>query len=44
MQNPFETEERKAFRETIKSFIETEIRPYANEWDEAGAIPWELHE
>jgi acyl-CoA dehydrogenase len=43
MQNPFETEERKAFRETIKSFIETEIRPYANEWDEAGAIPWELH-
>jgi len=32
------------FRETIESFVETEIRPYAFEWDEAGHVPWALHE
>jgi len=42
--NPFDTDERKAFRETIVSFVETEIRPYAFEWDEAGHVPWALHE
>lgn len=43
MQNPFDTPERKAFRETIKNFVAKEISPYAHEWDEAGAIPAELH-
>ncbi|GGX73831.1 acyl-CoA dehydrogenase [Litorimonas cladophorae] len=42
--NPFDTPERKAFRETIQNFVATEIRPYAHEWDEAGQVPWELHE
>ena len=42
--NPFDTPERKAFRETIESFVETEIRPHAHDWDEAGHVPWELHE
>lgn len=42
--NPFDTEERKAFRNTIVSFVEAEIRPYAFEWDEAGHVPWTLHE
>lgn len=44
MLNPFETEERSAFRETIRRFVETEIRPFADDWDEAGTFPWELHE
>ena len=44
MKNPFETEERRAFRETVARFVETEIRPYVDDWDEAGEIPWELHE
>ena len=44
MKSPFETEERAAFRETIRSFVENEITPYAHEWDEAGSVPWELHE
>ena len=44
MKSPFETEERKAFRETVRSFVEKEITPFAHEWDEAGAVPWELHE
>ena len=44
MKNPFETEERRAFRETVARFVAQEIRPYADEWDEAGDFPWELHE
>ncbi|MGD2132242.1 MAG: acyl-CoA dehydrogenase family protein [Maricaulaceae bacterium] len=44
MKSPFETEERTAFREAIRRFVETEIKPYADEWDEAGEFPWELHE
>ena len=44
MKNPFDTEERRAFRDTIARFVETDIKPYADEWDEAGEIPWEMHE
>ena len=44
MKSPFETEERRAFRDTIRNFVETEISPFAHEWDEAGAVPWALHE
>lgn len=44
MINPFETEERKVFREMLVSFVEKELRPYAHDWDEAGEVPWALHE
>ncbi len=44
MRNPFETEERAAFRETVRRFVETEVTPFADEWDEAGDVPWALHE
>ena len=44
MHNPFDTDERRAFRETLARFVQQEIEPYANEWDEAGTFPWELHE
>lgn len=44
MQNPFDTEERRAFRENIKRYVETELKPYADEWDEAGDFPWRIHE
>lgn len=43
MQDPFETEERSAFREMIARFVANEIRPHADEWDEAGAFPPSLH-
>jgi len=43
MRNPFETEERRAFRDSIARFVDKEIRPHANAWDEAGAVPWDLH-
>jgi len=42
--NPFETEDHTALRETVRRFVETDIQPYAFDWDEAGEIPWELHE
>jgi acyl-CoA dehydrogenase len=44
MKNPFETEERRAFRETVRRFVATEVTPYADKWDEAGEVPWELHQ
>ena len=44
MQNPFDTEERKAFRETIRRYVDTEIKPHIDEWDEAGDFPWRIHE
>jgi len=44
MINPFENEERRAFRETVRRFVESEVTPYADQWDEAGEVPWELHE
>ena len=43
MKSPFETEERQAFRNTVIDFVEREIRPFVDEWDEAGETPWELH-
>ncbi len=43
MQNPFDTDERRAYRETIARFVDNDIRPFADDWDEAGAIPWDLH-
>ena len=44
MQNPFDTPERAAFRKTISDFVAAEITPHADAWDEAGEIPWEIHE
>jgi len=44
MKNPFETEERRAFRETVRRFVAAEVTPYAAAWDEAGEVPWELHQ
>jgi len=44
MQNPFENEERRAFRNSLKNFVNNEIKPYVNQWDEEGDIPWEIHQ
>ncbi len=43
VKNPFETDERREFRETVRRFVEKKIAPYADDWDEAGEIPWSLH-
>ncbi len=44
MKNPFETEEHINFRDTIRRFVEREVRPFPDEWDEAGEVPWSIHE
>ena len=44
LQNPFETEERKAFRDSMRQFTAQELTPNATKWDEAGGVPWEMHE
>jgi len=44
MRNPFDNEERKAFRDTIRKYCETEIEPNIVTWDEAGAYPHEINE
>ena len=43
MRNPFETEERKALRDMVRDFVAREIKPHADDWDEKGQVPWELH-
>ncbi len=40
--NPNMTEEHEAWRTQLRRFVETEIMPYAEEWDEAGEVPMEL--
>ena len=40
--NPHANEEHEAWRTQLRRFIDTEITPYAEEWDEAGHIPIEL--
>jgi acyl-CoA dehydrogenase len=44
MNNPFETPERRLFRDSMRRFVQSEIEPYADEWDEAGSFPWAVHE
>ena len=44
MANPFSTPERDAWRRTLREFVETELRPNADAWDEAGEVPWEVHQ
>lgn len=44
MRNPWDTEPRQAFRDTVARFMAQEIRPFVDEWDEAGSYPAELNE
>lgn len=44
MKNPFDTEERAAFRHAIAKYVDKEIKPHVDAWDEAGEIPWRIHE
>ncbi len=40
----FETEDHQAWRETLRRFFDTQVRPFADEWDEQGHIPDQLWE
>lgn len=43
MTHPFETPQRKAFRQTVRRFVAEEVTPFVDEWDEQGEFPRELH-
>jgi acyl-CoA dehydrogenase len=40
---PFITDEHRAFRRSVRDFVENEILPHAAEWDEAGSFPRDLY-
>ena len=40
--NPHLTEDHLAWRAQLRRFVDTEIMPFAEEWDEAGSMPLEL--
>ncbi len=42
-QSPFYTEDHHAWRATLRRFIEKEILPFVDEWEEAGEFPRELY-
>lgn len=42
-QSPFYTEDHIAWRATLRRFVEKEMMPYVNEWEEAGELPRELY-
>jgi len=39
---PYFTEEHHMFRDTVKQFVQAEIAPFTEEWDDAGIFPKEL--
>jgi len=41
--SPFYTEEHEAFRNTVRRFVEREIMPHVDQWDEAEEFPRELY-
>lgn len=41
--SPHYTDEHLAFKATVRRFVEAEIEPYVNEWDEAETFPRELY-
>ncbi|MDF2367038.1 acyl-CoA dehydrogenase family protein [Sneathiella sp.] len=42
-QCPYYTEDHRAWRATLREFIEREIMPHVNDWEEAGEFPRELY-
>ena len=44
MINPFETETRRAFQDSVARLLETEIWPHVDDWEEAGTYPRAVNE
>jgi len=40
----FETEERRALRDTVRAFVTREVLPYLDQWERVGELPRWLHE
>jgi acyl-CoA dehydrogenase len=43
MKSPYYTEQHEAFRDTVRRFVDKEIGPYVDAWDEAETFPRELY-
>jgi acyl-CoA dehydrogenase len=43
MESPFFSEEHRIFRRTVRKFVEEELNPCVNEWEEAGRFPKEVY-
>lgn len=43
LKSPYYTESHEAFRTSLRRFVEHEIAPFVDEWDEAGGFPRELY-
>ncbi|WP_298442134.1 acyl-CoA dehydrogenase family protein [uncultured Ferrimonas sp.] len=43
MAKPFDNEQRRAFRHSLRRYVAQQLTPNANEWDEAGTVPWHVH-
>ena len=41
--SPFYTEEHEAFRRTVRRFVDREIMPHVDAWDEAEEFPRDLY-
>src|ERR1700681_2728861 len=41
--SPYYGESHAAFRDSLRRFVEREIAPFVDEWDEAGTFPRELY-
>ncbi len=44
MKSPFQTEDRQAFRETVRRYTEVALKPHVSEWDEQHQCPQHVHE
>jgi acyl-CoA dehydrogenase len=42
--DPFETPERRALRDTVRAFVTRDVLPYQDEWERSGELPRWLHE
>lgn len=40
--SPYYTPEHEAFRDQVRRFVQSEVEPYINDWDEAGRVPREF--
>ncbi|RZQ65729.1 acyl-CoA dehydrogenase family protein [Amycolatopsis suaedae] len=43
MTDPFDTPERRALRQTVRTFVEKEIAPNLDDWEDDGELPRDLH-
>lgn len=42
--DPFETQERRLLRATVRSFVERSVVPHIEEWEQAGEVPRWVHQ